>query len=89
MFKGSSYLESIQAVKYAFNGIRVGVLALIIKAVISMYNQSPKGVISYIIMAFAFISVAFFDVNAIIVIACCAVVGLTYSLLVERRNKAL
>ena len=36
--------ESIKAVRYAFSGIRAGVLALIIKALISMYKQCPKDI---------------------------------------------
>ena len=45
--------RSIKVVEYAFFGIRAGVLALIVKAVRSMYKQSPKGIVSYILMAAA------------------------------------
>lgn len=38
-------------VKYAFCGIRAGVLALIVKAWLSMYKASPKSVFAYIIAA--------------------------------------
>lgn len=68
--------ESNRYVKYAFYGVRAAVLALILNACVSMYRQAPKKVISYIIMLGAFISVAFFKVNAIIVILFCALLGL-------------
>ncbi len=78
-------LQNFKAVQYAFNGIRAGVLALIIKALWSMYKQCPKGVISYIVMAAAFIITAFFDVNVLFVIIGCAVFGLVSSLIISRR----
>lgn len=68
--------ESNIYVKYAFYGIRAGVLALILNACISMYRQSPKHVISYVIMLMAFVSVAFFHINAIYIIILCAIIGL-------------
>lgn len=78
-------LQNFKAVQYAFNGIRAGVLALIIKALWSMYKQCPKGAISYILMAAAFIITAFFDVNVLFVIIGCAVFGLVSSLIISRR----
>lgn len=68
--------ESLPMVKYAFSGIRAGVLALIVRAMISMYRACPKNLFSYIVMAAAFLSVAFFHVNVLLVIAGCAVLGL-------------
>ena len=73
--------ESITAVKYAFFGIRAGVLALIVNALISVYKQCPKKIISYIIMLGAFVAVAFLGVNVLLV---CAVVGLIYYLAAMR-----
>lgn len=64
-------------VSYAFFGIRAGVLALIIKALLSMYKKAPKGVVPYIIMIASFVLAAFTNINVIIVIIICAVVGLT------------
>ena len=76
-----SAFESLQAVKYAFMGIRAGVLALIVKALYTMYKQCPKNLISYLIAGAAFIAVAIFDVIVLIVIIGCAVVGLVTSLI--------
>lgn len=69
--------ENFTAVKYAFAGIRAGVLALIINAMVSMYRQCPKGLLSYILMAAALVAVAFFDVSVLWVIVICAAAGLT------------
>lgn len=79
--------QHIRAVQYAFNGIRAGVLALLIKALVSMYKKAPKGLISYIVMGASFIITAFFDINVLFVIIGCAVFGLVTSLIVERRSK--
>lgn len=79
--------QEIAAVKYAFWGIRAGVLALIIKALWTMYKQSEKGLMGYIIMALAFIAVAIFDINVLWVIVGCAVLGLVSSLLAGRERK--
>lgn len=79
--------ENLKAVKFAFEGIRVGVLALIVKALVSMYKQCPRNKFSYIIAAFSFFCVAFFGINVLIVIIICAVIGLVYSIMEERREK--
>lgn len=78
-------VEDLKAVQYAFQGIRAGVLALIIKAMISMYKQSPKSPVSYVIMAGAFIAVAFFKIHVLAVIIGCALTGLIASAVAARR----
>ncbi len=77
--------ESLKVVQYAFQGIRAGVLALMIKALISMYRQCPKGLVSYVIMAFAFLAVAVFHIDVLPVILICAITGLCASAVAERR----
>jgi chromate transporter len=77
-----------RAVRYAFYGIRAGVLALIFKALYMMFKKTPKEWASYTIMAIAFLVSAFVDINLIFVIIGCAIFGLVYSLLRDkRRNK--
>lgn len=78
----------IQAVNFAFNGIRAGVLVLILKALVSMYKQCPKNIIAYIIMALAFIASAILDINVLIIIIACAVIGLaSYNIMTRRAQK--
>ena len=76
----------IPTVQYAFFGIRAGVLALLVKALWTMYKKNPKSPIGYGIMAASFIVVAFFDVPVLAVIVGCALVGLGSSLLLARKE---
>ena len=77
----------LKPVKYAFFGIRAGVLALVLKAFVSMYKQCPKNPVSYILAALAFGVVVLFDINVIYIILGCALVGLVASLIAGRRVK--
>lgn len=79
--------QQLQAVKYAFYGIRAGVLALILKALWSMYRQCKKSVMAYIIMSLAFVAVAVFDINVLWVIIGCGVMGLVSSEIIRRKSK--
>lgn len=79
--------SEIQAVQFAFRGIRAGVLALIVKALISMYKQCPKYLLTYILMGAAFVAAAFLPINAIYIILGCGIIGLVCSLIADRRAK--
>ena len=79
--------QQVQAVQYAFNGIRVGVLALLVKALWTMYTKSPKGWVAYIIMGAALVLTAFLSINVIFVIIGCAIFGIVTSAIMERRAK--
>ncbi len=78
--------QNIPVVQYAFNGIRAGVLALLLKALWTMYKKSPKSAAAYIVMGAAFLLTAFLDVPVLAVIIGCAVFGLITSFIAERRN---
>ncbi len=80
-----SQFREIKAVQYAFEGIRAGVLALIVKALFGMYKKCKKSLFSYIIMALAFGLCAFAPVPVPIVILACAAAGLVFSLMAKRR----
>ena len=77
--------QDIRAVRYAFWGIRAGVIGLIIKAVYTMFKKCRKNVMAYIVMALAFCVVAFTGVNVLFVIAGCAIIGLVYSLTIGKK----
>ncbi len=79
--------QNVVWIRYAFNGIRAGVLALIVKALWSMYKQSPNGIFAYLIMFGAFVVTAFLPVNVIFVILFCAAAGIVQALIVSRRDK--
>ena len=74
-----------RTVQYAFNGIRVGVLVLLIKALVKMFKTNRKGIVAYAIMGLSFVLTAFLGVNTFLVIGLCALIGLVSSLTAERR----
>ena len=78
--------ESLKAVQYAFSGIRAGVLALVLKALWSMYRQCPKNAVSYALMGAAFVLVAFLGVDVLPVIIGCAAVALIVTLYEGRKK---
>ena len=79
--------EEIRIIQYAFFGIRAGVLALLVKAVVTMFKKCPKNIVAYLIMAASFAAVAFFSVNVIIVIVGAAVIGLAATLIARKAGK--
>lgn len=79
--------QQVKAVQYAFNGIRAGVLALLFKALWTMYKKSPRGWVAYVVMGGAFVLTAFLKVNVLFVVIACGVFGLVTALLEDRRAK--
>ena len=82
-----SEFQDIKPVQYAFMGIRAGVLALIVKAVYTMYKKCKKDAPAYIIMAGAFVSVALFNIKVLPVIIGCAILGLIFSFIFKGEGK--
>ena len=78
---------SYDVVKFAFSGIRAGVLVLIINAFISMYKKSPKGAVPWTIMALSFAGVVFFDFPVIAVLIACAIIGLVTSFTMKKEEE--
>ena len=68
--------QHIKAVQYAFSGIRAGVLALIVKAFWGMFKKCDKTVLAYGIMVSVFAAVVFWDVSVVLLLLCCALLGL-------------
>ncbi|MBR5428549.1 MAG: chromate transporter [Clostridia bacterium] len=81
-----SEFHELTPVRYAFFGIRAGVLALILRALFLMWKQTPKKVFSYAVFAAAFAVCAFLPIHPVIVIAACAAAGIVFSLVSERRR---
>lgn len=67
-----------QIIENAFWGVRISVLALMIKALLNIYKQCPKKALSYIVAVVAFVAVGLFNISALIIIAVAAVVGIVY-----------
>ena len=77
--------QEVQAVQFAFQGIRAGVLALLCKALWGMYVKNKKNWASYIVMAGSFLLTGLLDVPVLPVIIGCAVFGLVTAKLMDRR----
>ena len=71
----------ITAVKYAFFGIRAGVLSLMISSVFKMSKQIPKNLFSLIVAIIAFILVAFIKISVLWVIILSGITGIIFTLL--------
>ena len=82
-----SAFEGLAAVQYAFRGIRAGVLALIVRALWSMYRKCPRQPLAYLIAAGAFLCAAVFGVDVLLVIIGCALFGLVTTLIARRRGR--
>lgn len=74
-----------QWVRWAFGGVRAGVLALIVKSLAGMYRQCPKNALSYIITAGVFIAAGFFNASVLLLIVLSALLGLFFS--IKKRGK--
>lgn len=81
-----SRFQDNKVVQYAFFGIRAGVLALIVKALVNMYRKCPKSPVAYFVFAFSFIMVALLNIKAIYVLIGCALIGLTASFAAKRKE---
>ncbi len=78
--------QELDVVQYAFFGIRAGVLALLIKALWSMFKKCPHGAIPYTIAAAAFILSAIVDINVLYIIIGCALAGIISSLIIAKKT---
>lgn len=78
--------EELQLVQYAFYGIRAGVLALIVNAMISMYRQCPKERSAWLIGGFALIGIAVLQWNVLLVILLSALAGIA-ALMMEKKGE--
>ena len=75
----------ITAVKYAFFGIRAGVLALLLKSFWGMFKKCPKNAVAYSIAAAAFIA-SILSLDTLVIIISAAVIGLTASFIAAKRE---
>lgn len=73
-------------VQYAFFGIRAGVLALILKAVVSFWKRAEHNVFSWCVMVAAFLWSAILGWSAIALIALCGLAGFLYCLIQRKRG---
>lgn len=85
-FLGDKFSDT-DIVRYAFHGIRIGVVTLILNALCSLWKHCRKDTISMILIAFAFLGTVRFKLNTFIVIAGSAFIGLAVYLITLNGRK--
>jgi chromate transporter len=79
-----SQMLEFEPVAFAFNGIRAGVIALIVKAFWGMAKQCPRNLFSLIMGVSAFCLVLFTDINIVYIILSGALIGISVALISRR-----
>lgn len=79
--------ESLAGVQAAFVGIRLGVTALIIKALITMWQQCAHDKVALCIIIFGFGATLFSEMSPLNIIIICASMGLIANLIGDRRKR--
>lgn len=75
-----------EPVIFAFNGIRAGVIALIVKALWGMAKQCPKNMFSAILAVIAFSISLFTEINVLYIIIGGALIGLSAAVFAKGRE---
>ncbi len=83
-----SVIIDYEVVRYAFDGIRAGVLALIVKALWGMAKQCPKNLFSAILGTLAFALVLFTGINVLYVIIAGALIGLAAGIFAKGKGES-
>lgn len=74
-------------VRYAFFGIRAGVLALIVRAAVDFFRSAEHNAFSFCVMAAAFVWSAVLDWSVIALIALCGLAGLVFCTVKRKRER--
>ena len=85
----SLFLDLIKentVVKYAFFGLRAGVLALLLRALYIMAKKAPRNILSYCLIAGAFVCETVFGIHTIIIITAGGAVGVAAVLISGNRR---
>ena len=77
----------IQVVQYAFSGIRVAVLALIIKTIITVTKKGVIDVFTGVLFGLALILGLFFDLSSVIIVIISAVSAIIFKAIKKEGNK--
>lgn len=80
------HFYELRPVKYAFFGIKAGVLALLVKTFVGLYKKSKKNLLTYAVIIMGFVGVLIFNVDAVYVIICSGFLGYLFTFLLNRRN---
>lgn len=81
-----SHFSELEAVKFAFMGIRAAVLVLVVNALVTIFKHGKRGLLPYTIMVLAFAATAVFEFSVPLIILAGAAVGIA-SFLIAGRQK--
>lgn len=73
-------------VKYAFEGIRVAVCALVSVTVYGLFKKNVKDIVTALLAVAAFVTTYFFGISPIIAVIVASVVGITVKVIKEKKN---
>ncbi len=79
--------HQIQWLAWVFEGIRAGVIVLILNAVLKLKKACPKNLFTKILMLCAFIGAAFLDIDIILILVFAAAAGILRFLALSRRSR--
>ena len=77
--------KRIQWLAWMFDGIRAGVVVLILNAVIKFGKQCPRTNFAAVLLLLAFLGAAFFNVDVILLLILAALAGIARQLLLARK----
>jgi len=78
--------KNLKYVAYAFNGIRAGVVLLIMNAVSKLNKKNKKDIFYFIVLGLTIIASLFFNINAIYVLIAAMALGLLYTFIFLREK---
>lgn len=78
--------SELEAVRFAFMGIRAAVLVLVINALVTIFKHGKRGVLPYIIMVSAFVATAVLNFSVPLIILAGAAVGIASFLIAGRQR---
>ena len=76
--------KNLKYVSYAFNGIRAGVVLLIINAVTKLNKKNKKDLFYFIVLSLTIIASLFFNINAIYILLAAMILGILYTFIFLR-----
>jgi len=79
--------KNFKYVSYAFNGIRAGVVLLIINAVLKLNKKNKKDLFYFIVLGLTIIASLFFNIDTIYILLAAMISGILYTFLFLREKK--
>ena len=79
--------KNLKYVEYAFNGIRAGVVLLILNAVLKLNKKNKKDLFYFIMLGLTIIAALFFKIGTVYILLAAMVLGILYTYIFLREKK--